>query len=125
MVTMAKAIIKYIAPILILMAVMALTSRYIAIHKADSIMRHTFSQGWFRGNTKGALWLNDTFHPCWLIQYEKDDPVAYVDFGPQLLMSWSGNVISMSPTDLIERINKSVEQAGPGYPPQGVGSPDP
>ena len=125
MITMAKAIIKYIAPILILMTVMALMSRYIAIHKADSIMRPTFHQGWFRGNTTWALWLNDTFHPCWLIQYEKDDPVAFVDFGPQLLISWSGNVISMSPTDLLEKINKSVEQGGPGYPSQGAGSPDP
>ena len=26
---------------------------------------------------------------------------------------------------LFEAINKSAEQAGPGYPPQGVGSPDP
>ena len=123
--TMVKVIVKYISPILILMAVMVIASRHIAIYKADSIMRPAFSQGWFRGNTMGALWLNDTFHPSWLIQYEKDDPVAFVDFGPQLLISWSGNVISMSPADLLERINKSVEQAGPGYPPQGVGSPDP
>ena len=27
--------------------------------------------------------------------------------------------------ELYEAINRSAEQAGPGYPPQGVGSPDP
>ncbi len=63
----------------------------------------------------------------WLSGSQECIPIAYAWIARLVLLGIF--VFTMSLTGLvfvnIPYVRKKVEQAGPGYPPQGVGSPDP
>ena len=63
----------------------------------------------------------------WLSESQECIPIAYAWIARLVLLGIF--VFTMSLTGLvfvnIPYVKKKVEQGGPGYPPQGVGSPDP
>ena len=53
-------------------------------------------------------------------------PAGHVKSTSQYLVAFlNGDTAWLSLEDFTKAMNKSPQQAGPGYPPQGVGSPDP
>ena len=57
--------------------------------------------------------------------------IAYLPAGhiktktPFIVSYLDGSIEALSLSDFTKAMNKSPQQGGPGYPPQGVGSPDP
>ena len=67
----------------------------------------------------------DQFSPSWVVRYDGQGLVLQP---LEIKVGLLGRIKGTNPGNLIEQIRKGhgcVEQSVPGYPPQGVGSPEP
>ena len=89
--------------------------RYRAIKIADAYMRDHQREWFILYSTH--LYIDD-MRIRWTIQYEVD---ALTGTPPYVELSLGGTII----TSNVRPMKNGAQQAGPAYPPQGVGSADP
>ena len=89
--------------------------RYRAIQVADAYMRDNLPEWWKLYSAR--LDINDK-RLGWTIQYDVD---ALTGTPPWVELSLGGTIIKSN----VRPMKNGAQQAVPGYPPQGVGSPEP